>query len=33
VLATRSLFRKLPGKQIELRAAAVEAGFDAAGIR
>lgn len=33
VLATRSLFRKLPGKQIELRVAAVEAGFDAAGIR
>ncbi len=33
VLATRSLFRKLPQKQIELRAAAVEAAFDAAGIR
>ena len=33
VLATRSLFRKLPGKQIELRVAAVKAGFDAAGIR
>jgi Zn-dependent metalloprotease len=33
VLATRSLFRKLPGKQIERRVAAVEAGFDAAGIR
>lgn len=33
VLATRSLFRKLPQKQIELRARAVEAAFDAAGIR
>ncbi|WP_291685586.1 M4 family metallopeptidase [Bradyrhizobium sp.] len=33
VLATRSLFRKLSHKQIELRVAAVEAGFDAAGIR
>ncbi len=33
VLATRSLFRKLPQRQIELRVAAVEAGFDAAGIR
>jgi Zn-dependent metalloprotease len=33
VLATRSLFRKLPEKQIELRVAAVEAGFDAAGIK
>jgi hypothetical protein len=33
VLATRSLFRKLPQKQIDLRVAAVEAGFDAAGIR
>ena len=33
VLATRSLFRRLPGKQIERRVAAVEAGFDAAGIK
>ena len=33
VLATRSLFRKLSHKQIKLRVAAVEAGFDAAGIR
>ena len=33
VLATRSLFRELPQKQIDIRAAAVEAGFDAAGIR
>ncbi|MGA7994969.1 MAG: M4 family metallopeptidase [Bradyrhizobium sp.] len=33
VLATRSLFRKLPAKQVELRVAAVKAGFDAAGIR
>jgi Zn-dependent metalloprotease len=33
VLATRSLFRKLPERQIELRVAAVEAGFDAAGIK
>jgi Zn-dependent metalloprotease len=33
VLATRSLFRKLPQKQIEARVAAVEAGFAAAGIK
>jgi Zn-dependent metalloprotease len=33
VLATRSLFRKLPERQIERRVAAVNAGFDAAGIR
>jgi Zn-dependent metalloprotease len=33
VLATRSLFRKLPQKQIDARVAAVEAGFDAAGIK
>jgi Zn-dependent metalloprotease len=33
VLATRSLFRRLPEKQIERRVEAVEAGFDAAGIR
>lgn len=33
VLATRSLFRKLPQKQIDLRVAAVEAGFGAAGIK
>ncbi len=33
VLATRSLFRELPAKQLERRVAAVEAGFDAAGIR
>jgi Zn-dependent metalloprotease len=33
LLATRSLFRDLPGKQIARRVAAVEAGFDAAGIR
>jgi Zn-dependent metalloprotease len=32
VLATRSLFRKLPQKKIDARVAAVEAGFDAAGI-
>ena len=33
VLATRSLFRKLPQPQIDIRVAAVEAGFKAAGIR
>jgi len=33
LLATRSLFRNLPQKQIELRVAAVKAGFGAAGIR
>ncbi len=33
VLATRSLFRKLPQKQIDARVAAVEAGFEAAGIK
>jgi Zn-dependent metalloprotease len=33
VLATRSLFRKLPQKKINAGVAAVEAGFDAAGIR
>jgi Zn-dependent metalloprotease len=33
VLATRSLFRKLPQKKINARVAAVEAGFDAAGIK
>ncbi|MGA7803319.1 M4 family metallopeptidase [Bradyrhizobium sp.] len=33
VLATRSLFRKLPQKKIDARVAAVEAGFDAAGIK
>ena len=33
VLATRSLFRALPQAQIDARARAVEAGFDAAGIR
>ena len=33
LLATRSLFRKLPQKQIDLRVAAVKAGFAAAGIR
>jgi Zn-dependent metalloprotease len=33
VLATRSLFRKLPQKKINVRVAAVEAGFDAAGIK
>jgi Zn-dependent metalloprotease len=33
VLATRSLFRKLPQKKINARVAAVEAGFDVAGIR
>jgi Zn-dependent metalloprotease len=33
VLATRSLFRRLSEKQIERRVAAVEAGFDAAGIK
>jgi Zn-dependent metalloprotease len=33
VLVTRSLFRKLPQKKIDARVAAVEAGFDAAGIR
>jgi Zn-dependent metalloprotease len=32
VLATRSLFRKLPQRQIDIRVAAVEAGFKAAGI-
>jgi Zn-dependent metalloprotease len=32
VLTTRSLFRKLPQRQIDLRVAAVEAGFEAAGI-
>jgi Zn-dependent metalloprotease len=32
VLATRSLFRKLPQRQIDLRVAGVEAGFKAAGI-
>jgi neutral peptidase B len=31
-LATRSLFRRLPQPQIDARAAAVKAGFDAAGI-
>jgi Zn-dependent metalloprotease len=33
VLATRSLFRDLPRKQIDIRVTAVEAGFGAAGIR
>jgi len=33
VLATRSLFRTLPQKQIDARVAAVEAGFEAAGIK
>jgi Zn-dependent metalloprotease len=33
VLATRSLFRKLPQRQIDARVAAVEAGFAAAGIK
>jgi len=33
VLATRSLFRELPQKQIDARVAAVEAGFEAAGIK
>jgi Zn-dependent metalloprotease len=33
VLVTRSLFRKLPQKSINVRVAAVEAGFDAAGIK
>lgn len=33
VLATRSLFRALPRHQIDARVAAVEAGFDAAGIK
>jgi Zn-dependent metalloprotease len=33
VMATRSLFRKRPQKQIDLRVAAVEAGFAAAGIK
>ena len=33
VLATRSMSRKLPQKQIDRRVAAVEAGFDAAGIQ
>jgi Zn-dependent metalloprotease len=33
VLATRSLFRKLPQRQIDARVAAVEAGFEAAGIK
>ena len=33
VLATRSLFRDRPQKQIDIRVAAVKAGFDAAGIR
>jgi Zn-dependent metalloprotease len=33
MLATRSLFRNLPQKQIDIRVAAVEAGFAAAGIR
>jgi Zn-dependent metalloprotease len=32
VLATRSLFRKRPQQEIDFRVAAVEAGFDAAGI-
>jgi Zn-dependent metalloprotease len=32
VLATRSLFRKLPQRQIDIRVAGVEAGFKAAGI-
>jgi Zn-dependent metalloprotease len=33
VIATRSLFRKLPQADIDALAAAVEAGFDAAGIK
>jgi Zn-dependent metalloprotease len=33
VLATRSLFRKLPQKKIDARVAAVKAGFEAAGIK
>jgi Zn-dependent metalloprotease len=33
VLATRSLFRALPRHQLDARVAAVEAGFDAAGIK
>jgi Zn-dependent metalloprotease len=33
VLATRSLFRKHPQHQIDVRVAAVEAGFEAAGIK
>ena len=33
VIATRSLFRKLPQADVDARAKAVEAGFDAAGIR
>lgn len=33
VLATRSLFRELPQKKIDIRVRAVEAGFDAAGIK
>jgi hypothetical protein len=33
VMATRSLFRKRPQKQIDLRVAAVEAGFAATGIK
>jgi len=33
MLATRSLFRRQPQKQIDIRVAAVKAGFDAAGIR
>ena len=33
VIATRSLFRTLPQADIDARAAAVAAGFDAAGIK
>jgi Zn-dependent metalloprotease len=33
VLATRSLFRRLPQRQVDARVAAVEAGFDEAGIK
>ena len=33
VLATRSLFRTLPQAQLDARVRAVEAGFDAAGIK
>jgi hypothetical protein len=33
VLTTRSLFRTLPQDQLNARVAAVEAGFDAAGIQ
>jgi Zn-dependent metalloprotease len=33
VLTTRSLFRALPQKEIDARVAAVEAGFEAAGIK